>query len=260
MSSALRQIRAVADEQQPGRDPRRDPREHFHDGRRTRFTGRKFDMWMTSFSQPRRTIPRAQRRLGRRWYTSQSRKFGMTVIGLRTASVAVRILARRLSDTAVTPSDSLDRERHRLRVRLIAADERDVGAVQRRDDPRHAGRIAGRRQDLLGEVRRRRVRHRVVRMDDVEPDSRATCTIRRREREHVLRLAEQRIRRRVDPVKRQPRLILPSRNGVSVLSTCTSWPRAASDLASSVATMPLPADRGVADDADVHRRLRGGGG
>jgi hypothetical protein len=40
--------------------------------------------------------------------------------------------------------------------------------------------------------------------------------------------------------KNSPSWNSPSRNGVSVLMKCTWWPRAASALPSSVATMPLP--------------------
>ena len=73
----------------------------------------------------------------------------------------------RLSDTAVTPSDWSMQNATVSRVRRIAADQRDVGAVQRRHDLRHAiGRV--RRHDLPREIRGRGVRHGVMRVDDVE--------------------------------------------------------------------------------------------
>ena len=52
-------------------------------------------------------------------------------------------------------------------VRRVAADDRDVGAVKRRDD-RAAPDVRCRRHDLAREVRGGRVRNRVVRVDDIE--------------------------------------------------------------------------------------------
>ena len=52
-------------------------------------------------------------------------------------------------------------------------------------------------ENLLGQIRRRRVRHRVVRVDDVELLLAGHAHDRVGQREQVLRLAEQRIRRRV---------------------------------------------------------------
>ena len=89
----------------------------------------------------------------------------------------------------------LDRVRHDLRERRIAADERDVRAVQRRHHPRHG--TAARLEHLPRQQRRRRVRNRVVRVDDVEPELARHLHDPVRQRQHVLRLAEQRVARRV---------------------------------------------------------------
>ena len=83
---------------------------------------------------------------------------------------------RRLSDTAVTSIGLVDAERDGLGVRRVAADQRDIRAVQRRHDLRHAiGRV--RRHDLAREIGGRGVRHGVMRVDDVEMMFRETWTI-----------------------------------------------------------------------------------
>ena len=69
--------------------------------------------------------------------------------------------------------------------------------MQRRHDARRARR-ARRREHLHRQVRGRRVRHRVVRVDDVEPMRFGDTGDRVRQREQVLRFAEQRIRRHDD--------------------------------------------------------------
>ena len=55
----------------------------------------------------------------------------MTLMSRRTPSAAM-VSAFRLSDTAVTPCDRSIENATTPRVRRIAADQRDVGAVQRR--------------------------------------------------------------------------------------------------------------------------------
>ncbi len=97
---------------------------------------------------------------------------------------------------------SLDRKGDDLFVGGITADQRDVGPVQGRHRPRslHAEVAA---KDLVGQVRRRGMRDRVVRVDDVErPPVRETHD-RVRERQQILRLSKERIRRGVDALKGQ---------------------------------------------------------
>ena len=85
-------------------------------------------------------------------------------------------------------------------ARRLAPDERDVRAVECRDDARnHAvGRAV---EDLACKIGGGRMRHRVVRMDDIERALPGNMHDAARQREDVLRLAEQRVCRRVDAVK-----------------------------------------------------------
>ena len=104
----------------------------------------------------------------------------------------------------------IDRKRHGLRVRRVAAEQRDVGAVKRRDDFRHL-RIrsaVGRREDVLREIRGGRVRNGVVRVHDVERELARELHDLVRERQQVLRLAKQRIGRRMDAMEREPRFVV----------------------------------------------------
>ncbi len=87
----------------------------------------------------------------------------------------------------------LDRERDRLRIGPIAADERDIGAVERRHDLRHLARRL--EQDLFREIRRGGVRHRIVRVHDVELILARDLDDACRDREEILRLAEERVGR-----------------------------------------------------------------
>ena len=110
--------------------------------------------------------------------------------------------------------------------------------MQRGHHPRRRAR--SRDQHLLREESRGRMWHGVVRVDDVEADCARHLDDLVGEREQVLRLAEQRISRACAPVEREAAWNSPSRNGVSPADEWTLWPRAASTLPSSVATMPLP--------------------
>ena len=116
--------------------------------------------------------------------------------------------ALRLSDTAVTPSDCSMQKRDDLRVRAIAAEQRDVGAVQRGDHARHDAAV-------VDDARICRARYAavacgigVVRVDDVELLVARHLHDLVGQRQQVLRLAEQRIARRLDPVERQARLVV----------------------------------------------------
>ena len=143
-------------------------------------------------------------------------------------------------DTAVTPCDCSIENATDARVRRIAADQRDVGAVQRRDRARR-GAPGADAEHLIGEIRGGRVRHGVVRVDDVEPllarDARRSCW-RAPAGTAARGTADTAARRRARTTS--PARPSRQRNGGSLLIRCTSWPRRASACASSVATTPLP--------------------
>ena len=133
----------------------------------------------------------------------------------------------------------VDAERGGFGVRRIAADQRHVGSVKRRDHTRDFL-DTRRRENLFGQIRRGRVRNRVVGVDDIEIEL----------TRHLDQLVGQ---RQQDTAARgttdtqgsarretQPGLEIPERNGGSVLTNRTSCPRLASTFASSVATIPLP--------------------
>ena len=114
--------------------------------------------------------------------------------------------ARRRRDR-VARRDREARERQEARV---AADQRDVGAVQGRHDARGRGAAFG-GQHLAREVRCDGVRQRVVGVDDVEPFAPRHLDDLRRERQRVGRLLELRVGRRRDAMEDEPR----SRAGVA---------------------------------------------
>jgi hypothetical protein len=79
-----------------------------------------------------------------------------------------------------------------LRVRAVVANQRDVGTVQCRDYPRsRAG--ARCREYLAREKRSGRMRYRVVGVNDVEMELTRDLHDSIRERQQVLRFAEQRV-------------------------------------------------------------------
>ena len=98
-----------------------------------------------------------------------------------------------------------DAVRDGFRIRRVAADDRDVSAVKRRDDG--GSRASTVRDDLACKVRGGRVRNRVVRVDDIERLRARNLHDLVRQREQVLRFPEERVRRRLDAMKGQPRLI-----------------------------------------------------
>ena len=96
----------------------------------------------------------------------------------------------------------VDGERNRLQVGRIASDQGDVCAVQRGDDPRNMA-VARSGEDLPGEIGGGRMRHRVVRMNDVESAFAANLDDLVGQRQQVLRLPEQRIAGCADAVESQ---------------------------------------------------------
>ena len=145
----------------------------------------------------------------------------------------------------------IDAKRHRFAIRGIGAENRDVGAVQRRDGARHVR--AGRRgEDLPGQVRRGGMRDGVMRVDDVELMRARHLHQPVGEREQVLRFAEQRIARRVDAMKADPRVRLaqPERRlAADDVRLVAASREAARQLGGDHAAS---AHRGIADDPDVH--------
>ena len=159
---------------------------------------------------------------------------------------------RRLSDTAVTRFDCSIEKATISEYDVITADERDVGAVQRRDHARHPP-VAGRGQHLLRQEGRRGVWHRVVRVDDVEVVLARHLHDPVGERQQVLRLAKQRIGRRQHLMERQPGLELaePERRlGADEVHLVPAQRERLSELGGDDAAA---ADGRVTDDSDVHQ-------
>ena len=123
----------------------------------------------------------------------------------RVIPKAAIVSARRLFETAVTPCDCSIENATTRAYRRIAADERDVGSVQCGQHPRRRRHAVG-RQDLTEPDR--------PRSREARRSARARCRAdRSRDRrtravasgEQVLRFAEQRICRRLDPLEREAR-------------------------------------------------------
>ena len=149
----------------------------------------------------------------------------------------------------------LDAEGDGFRVRRIAAEQRDVGAVQRRDDARHDA-AAARRQNLPRQIGRGRMRHRVVRVHDVELLGARDLHDLVGQRQQILRFAKQRIAGRFDAMKGQSRLVVvQAHRRVRAENVHAVSPRR-EHLAQFRRDDAAAADRGIADDADVHRESR----
>ncbi len=148
----------------------------------------------------------------------------------------------------------VDGEGNGLQVGGIAADQGDVRAVQRGDDPRHVA-VAGRGQDLAGEVGGGRVRHRVVGMDDVEATLAAYLDELVGERQQVLRLPEQRIAGGADGVERQPRLEVSQPHRRLAADEPDFVAAARQALGELRGDDAAAADGCVTDDADVHEAI-----
>ena len=146
----------------------------------------------------------------------------------------------------------LDAERDDFRVRAIAAEQRDVGAVQRRDHGgRHAA-LCATRESAARDTPRSRAESR---------SARGRCRAARRAPPATILLAsdsrycgsrKQRIARRLDAMERQARLIVAKPNGVSRAEDVHAMAAHGQRLAELGRDDAAAADRGVADDADVH--------
>ena len=115
------------------------------------------------------------------------------------------------------------------------------------------GALTVRAQDLSRQKRGRRVRHRVVRVDDVQTRLARHLHDPVRERQQILRLAEQRIRRRQHLVEEQPFLKLSEPERRFRADEVRLMPAQRKRLAQLGGDDAASADRGVADDADVQR-------
>ena len=171
----------------------------------------------------------------------------------RSTSSARYVSALRLSDTAVTPSDWSIEKATVSEYDGIAADERDVGAVQRRHDARHRAARCG--DDVPRQVGGGGVRDRVMRVDDVE-------RLLARDLHDLVRRARARTAARGTagrPAsrtrwKRRPRLIVAEaerRLAAQEVHAVTARGERLGELGRDDAAA---ADRRVADDADVHGR------
>ena len=169
----------------------------------------------------------------------------------------------------------VDAEGDGFRIGPIAAEERDVGAVQRGDDRGDVAGVAGAAgvagvdavdgidgidhraaargsQDLPRQVRGRGVRNRIMRVHDIEVLVPRHLDDLVRQRQHVLRLAEQRVRGRLDAMKGEPGLVgaeperrVAAQNVYVVAAGRERLPELGRDDAAA-------SDRRIADDADPH--------
>ena len=167
--------------------------------------------------------------------------------GGRTSSR--RVASRRLCDTAVTPSDrsienaTISEYDGSLPTSVMSV---PCSVVTTR------GARGRRLEHLLRQERRRRVRDGVVGVDDLELELARDLHDLVRERQHVLRLAEERIARRVHLMERQAGLVFaePERRiGADEVHLVAALGERLGQLGRDDAAA---ADRGVADDADVH--------
>ena len=216
----------------------------------TRLTGRKLETWMRSASvSPGHSRARSAGS-NRRRYALQSRKFGMTAIGMTHSQRGDGVGAQALGDRRHGVR-LLDREGHDPGVGRIAADQRDVGAVQRRHRARRGGRRR-RGQHLIGQVGGRRVRDRIVGVDDVERVLLGDAGDGVGERQQVLRLAEERIRRDADRLERQAGdTVAPAKRRLAAhqVHAVAAFGERVRQLGGDHAAA---ADRGVADHPDLH--------
>ena len=134
-------------------------------------------------------------------------KFGMTRMSHVTPS-SRWCRARKALGHSRDAVRLLDAERHDLGIGRIASEQRDVGAVQRGDDARHACRVWRSVSTCLRQIRRGGMRNRVVRVHDVELLVARHLHDLGGQRQQILRLAKQRIARRLDAVERQPGLVV----------------------------------------------------
>ena len=179
----------------------------------------------------------------------------MTAISRSTPS-SICVAVRRLFETAVDGVRALDGVGDDLRIRRIVADERDVGAMERGDDFRNRA-ARGRMKDLLGQQRRRRMRDRVVRVDDVEIELAAYLDDGIGQRQQILRLTEERVGGRLDLVERQVRVKLVQTERCVAAHQMHAVAGVGQCLRQLGRDDPAPSDRCVTEDANFHLFIGG---
>ena len=170
---------------------------------------------------------------------------------------AAIVPAFRLWDTAVTPCErSIENATTRAYDGSLPTSVMSVpcSVVMVRGGALDGAGGIRRREHLVGQVRRGRVRHGVVGVNDVEVPLLSDARDRSRQRQQVLRLPEQRVRRHFDGYERQ-----------SGYAGAPSKRRLAADQMDMMASNrqrvcqfgrdhPAPADRRIAHHPDVHGR------
>src|SRR5262249_39733318 len=101
-----------------------------------------------------------------------------------------------------------------------------------------------------------RMGHGIVRVDDIEPLRARDLDDLVGERQEILRLAEQRIRRRLDAVERQARLIFAQPGRRFAAPDVGVMTPGREHLAELGCHDPAASYRGITDDADVHGLLK----
>jgi len=127
--------------------------------------------------------------------------------------------------------------------------------MTRGDDARNLAAVRG-AENLPRQVSGGRVRHRVVRVDDVEPLVARHLDDLVRERQQVLRLAEQRVVGRLDAMERQARLVVGQAERRLAAEHVDVMPAQRQVLPEFGGDDAAAANRGVTDDSDVHGVLK----
>ncbi len=242
-------LRPVADQHDLGAPVRADAAEDVDDGVEALHRAEVRDVEQQAVVAIGRADAGPQRRVRHRRVAAAVEEVGDDHDRRGQPQVPVGVVAQALGDRRHAIR-LLDAEGNGLAIGRIGADEGDVGAVQRGHDLGHRGAVRG--EDLPGQVGAGGVRHGVVRVDDVERVGARHVDDLGRQREHVLRLAEERVGRRVDGVDddRPARVAQPERDLAAEDVDLVPAPRqAAGQLGGHDAAA---AHRGVADDADAH--------
>ncbi len=113
----------------------------------------------------------------------------------------------------------------------------------------------GRRDDVLRQIRGGRVRNRVMRVHDVERELARELHDLVRERQQVLRLAKQRVGRRVDAMEREARLVVAEAERRLRADEMHLVAAASQRLGQLRRHDAAAADRRVTDHPDMHAYL-----
>ena len=205
----------------------------------TRFTGRKFERWISCFSFGRRS--------GSGWYRSQLTKLWITRISLATPKTSPVLLLQIFADggDAVRFLDGEFRDR---KVGAVRADQRDIGAVQRGDE-RQAP-LSG--HHLLRQQRGDRMRNRVVDVQQIEIVAGRDLGHARRQRQAVRRILKQRICRNFNFVIMNSREAGIEANGIRVSDEMNLVAARRQFQAELGGDNAAAAVGGITGDADLH--------